>query len=182
MKHFILIVLAGFALLLAAACVTQKGVDKYYSKHPELLQLQSEVFFQKHPDLLSEKCAAAFPVVPQFVPGKDTVFKYDTIPGPEVPCPDGTKAPCPPSVKGTGVVHDTIKIPDEAKLYALQSRFNDSTAAFISRYNNERDRAVKAETQRDEYVAKYKEALKFVKALAGAVVVLILGWIFIKIK
>lgn len=168
--------------MLASACVTQKGVNRYFSKHPDQLQLQSEVFYNQHNDLLSKLCSEKFPVVTQLLPGRDTIIKTDTIPGPTVSCPDGSSVPCPPFKIITKTVRDTLKIEDTAKLAAAKAEYNDSLLSVQSKYNAEHDLRVKAELQRDDYKTKFTQYRKALIIESLIMAFGVFGFIYFKFK
>lgn len=190
MKHSILILLSSFALLLASACVTQKGVDKYYKKYPDLLQMRSDKFFNDHPDLLAKKCSEKYPVKETVIPGKpESDTTYEQGPAIQMHCSGkdsaGSIAPaavvqCPPNKTIRTTVHDTIKIEDTAKLAAWRSEFSDSIKAHQARYLKEHDLRIKAELERDQYKTDYLLAKKIARSGAAILGFCLVGFIFIK--
>lgn len=174
-----IILLASIVLLLLSSCVTQKGVDHYYSKNPELEQLKAQGYMASHAGLLAQMCTEKFPVKERI--GKsDTVFRVDTIPGVQAECPDGTKITCPPSLDKTQTIRDTIYLKDAAELEAARYHFANALKVEKDAYQEEYKNRIKAETERDELAKKYKNAYLLLMA-AGAVIVL-LGFLYFKIK
>lgn len=179
MKNLFLLLLTGFALLLASACVTPKKIDKYYSKHPEELQLQSEVFYMKNPDLLAKTYSGRFPVKERVIQGEPQIV-YDTVPGPEIPCPPEGKVKCPDSYKKSEKARDTVFQEDTGKLVALKAEHADTLRALQAKHNAEHDLRIKAELLRDDYKAKYGLAIKVI--IAETIVLLLAGFGFIYFK
>lgn len=174
MKYLILF-LSGFCLILSS-CVSQKGVEKYNSRHPEFLQVQSEAFLNDHPEVLAQKCTEKFPVRERLVQGA-TVIVRDTIPGPVIPCPPSGNVKCPDSYNKTSSTLDTSYLEDTAKLYALEARYQDSLQArqvrFDNKYQSEHDARLKVEMERDRLQVNYNKVSSRLKQLSIGAVLLI---------
>lgn len=115
-------------------------------------------FAGKYPTELARLCSDRFPSTPIYIAGKTDTIEGEKIyiKGDSIPCPDGSKvkAPdkqvdCPPSFN----TRDTIKVPDNARIYILNRTIADLQNA-NDQLRREYDEKMK---KKDEEIKKLKE-------------------------
>lgn len=163
--------------LLASACVTQKKVDKYFDRNPGFLQVKAEAYLNDHPEVLAQKCTEKFPVREVVKPGKPVISR-DSVPGPTIPCPPSGVVQCPPSTVDSVTIRDTIYLEDQAKIYALEARYQDSLQSQFNtlqgKISTELEARITAETKLTQLAEKYGSAKIAIMALAGILIVAVI--------
>lgn len=147
MKKLILI----SSVILFASCSTYQKQQKKFVK-----------FASDYPSELARLCSDRFPTVPEFIKGKpDTINKTVFIKGDSIPCPDGSKvkAPdvkvdCPETIRQV----DTIRLPDNAKIYLLNKTIQDLQLSIDAKNNILRQKDVEIKNNEDK-ISELKKKL-----------------------